>query len=152
MATKATSTKGVQLYVKKSSAYVAFAEVSSVPEIGKSSDKIDVTHLNSDMKEYVPDIPDFSSDLEFTMNAVPSGESDSNYDLIMELDEDTTYEWKIGYPQQKVQCTLKGQFSWRMGAAEVSSKQDIILTIIPRSAPVWSQYSSTASLTYAEGA
>lgn len=148
--TKATSAKGVTLSIQKDSEWVVFSEVRSVPEVGQSADKIDVTHLTSEMKEYVPDIPDFSSDLEFTTNAIPHGESDSTFDLLESLDQDTIYDWKITYPQQKVQCTLKGRYIWRMGGAEVSGTQDIILTIIPASAPTWSEYSAEVSLTYVE--
>lgn len=148
--TRATSAKGVGLSVQVENAWKTFEEVSSVPELGQSADKIDVTHLTSEMKEYVPDIPDFSSDLEFTMNSVPHGETGSNYDLIQELDQDTIYDWKIVYPQQKVQATIKGRFVWRMGAAEVSSKQDLILTIIPASAPVWADYAAVATVSYME--
>lgn len=150
--TKATSAKGVTLAVQKNpETWTTFSEVKSVPEVGQSADKIDVTHLTSEMKEYVPDIPDFSSDLEFTMNAIPHGEADSTFDLLESLDQDTIYDWKITYPQQKVQTVIKGRFTWRMGGAEVSGTQDIILTIIPASAPTWSEYSASVSLTYEEG-
>lgn len=150
--TKATTAKGVGLFVKKDgSTWSPFHEVSSVPEIGQTADKIDATSLESDMKVYIPDIPDYSSDLEFTMNAIPSGEVESNFDLLEGMDPDKIYEWKIVYPQQKVQCTIMGRFVWRMGSAQVSTKQDIIMTIIPSSAPTWSDYEAVVSITYAEG-
>lgn len=146
--TLAVTAKGVQLFVKINDEWSSFEEVSAVPELGASPEKIDVTHLTSDMKEYVKDIPDFSSELEFTMNAMPKGSESSNLDLIESLDEDETYEWKIVYPQLLTQATLKGQFSWRMGSAAVSSKQDVMLVIVPRSKPVWSEYTATQSLSY----
>lgn len=149
MTTKATSCAGVKLSVQKTgTTWTALAEVSAVPEIGQTAEKIDVTHLQSVMKEYVKDIPDFSSDLEFTMNMVPSGETDSNFDLIKSLNPDQAYKWKIEYPQQKVACELTAQFTWRVGASEVSAKQDIILTLIPQSAPVFSTYTPTKSVNY----
>lgn len=149
--TKATSAKGVQLAIQKEgSTWTVFSEVKSVPEIGQSADKIDVTSLTSEMKEYVSDIPDFSSDLEFTLNSIPHGESDSTFDLLEELDQDKVYKWKITYPQQKVQCELSGRFVWKMGAAEVSAAQDLVLTIIPASAPTWSEYTAVVNLNYAE--
>ena len=85
------------------------------------------------------------------MNAIPHGEGDSTFDLLESLDQDTIYDWKITYPQQKVQTVIKGRFTWRMGGAEVSGTQDIILAIIPASAPVWSEYNAVVSLTYEEG-
>lgn len=145
--TNATSAKGVALYVETSTdTWELFEEVSAVPEIGESSDKIDATSLLSDIKEYVKDIPDYSSDLEFTMNAIPTGTDGSNYDLIKGLDKDASHNWRIVYPQQGIQCELKGQFTWRMGSAEVSAIQTIVLTIIPQSAPVFSDYSTTATV------
>lgn len=148
MATKATTAQGVGLYVTVSDTKKVFHEVKSVPEIGESAEKLDATSLESDMKAYVKDIPDFSSDLEFTMNAIPTGEIESNYDLIKSLDRDTAYSWTIIYPQQGIQATLTAQFTWRMGAGEVSAIQDIILTLIPQSAPTWAEYTAVSSVSY----
>lgn len=151
MSTKATSAKGVQLFVQNTSStstWTEIKEVKSVPEIGESSEKIDATSLTSEMKEYVKDIPDYSSELQFVANSIPSAESDSNLDIIRAMDKDKTYAWKICYPQQKIMCTLNAQFSWSMGGAEVSSIQEINITLIPRSAPTWAAYTATASLSY----
>lgn len=151
MATQATSAKGVQLFVQNASStstWTEIKEVKSVPEIGESSEKIDATSLTSEMKEYVKDIPDYSSELQFVANSIPSSTTGSNFDIIKALDKDKTYSWKICYPQQKIMCTLQAQFSWSMGAAEVSSIQELNLTLIPRSAPTWATYTATASLSY----
>lgn len=150
--TLAVSAKGVSLSVEQTTGtYTKFYEVKSVPEVGASPDKIDATHLDSDMKEYIKDIPDFSSDLEFTMNAMPLSGDNSNLKLVQSLDEDETYNWKITYPSIGVQCVIPGQFSYRMGSGEVSAVQDLILTIIPSGKPVWSEAASTASVTYNTG-
>lgn len=156
--TKATSAKGVNLSVVIGETTYKFQEVKSVPEVGQSADKIDATHLDSEMKEYVKDIPDFSSDLEFTMNAMPTGSgtesAPGNYDLIAMMDEkdaDGQYTFTIAYPQTGIKCEIVGQYSWRMGGGEVSSIQDIIFTIIPASAPVWGEVTTTNTVTYEEG-
>lgn len=149
MGTKAVTTQGVGLYIAKGgSTLTQFCEVKSVPEVGKSAEKIEATSLESRMKVYKKDIPDISADLEFTMNAIPHGEDDSNYDLIQSLDEDETYEWTVIYPQMKTKFTIQAQFSWKMGAAEVSSIQDIGLTLIPQSEPAWGEYTATQSVVY----
>lgn len=148
--TVAVSAKGVQLYVKDST-WKEIKEVSAVPEIGQSAEKIDVTHLTSEMKEYIRDIPDWSSDLEFTMNAMPAGATDSNLDLILGLDEETVYEWKVIYSQLKKQVSFKGQFTYRFGAGAVSSKQDFILTVIPQSSLTVGEITSNLMLTYEDG-
>lgn len=148
--TVAVSAKGVQLYVKDST-WKEIKEVSAVPEIGQSAEKIDVTHLTSEMKEYIRDIPDWSSDLEFTMNAMPAGATDSNLDLILGLDEEMVYEWKVVYSQLRKQVSFRGQFTYRFGAGAVSSKQDFILTVIPQSSLTVGEITSTLMLTYEDG-
>ncbi len=149
--TEAVTAKGTRLYVKIDEAWTEIKEVSAVPEVGQSTEKIDVTHLTSDMKEYVKDIPDWSSDLEFTMNAMPSGSTDSNLDLILGLDEDASYEWKITYAQLKKEATIKAQFSYRIGAASVSTRQDFILTLVPQSGLTFEDVTATQTLTYEDG-
>lgn len=149
--TEAVTAKGTRLYVKIDQAWTEIKEVSAVPEVGQSTEKIDVTHLTSDMKEYVKDIPDWSSDLEFTMNAMPSGSTDSNLDLILGLDQDASYEWKITYAQLKEEATIKAQFSYRIGAASVSTKQDFILTLVPQSGLTFENVTATQTLTYEDG-
>lgn len=148
--TEAVSSKGIRLFVKQQTAWKEILEVSATPEVGQSTEKIDVTHLTSEMKEYIKDIPDWSSDLEFTMNAMPSNTTNSNLDLILELakDPDTTYEWKIVYTQLLKQVTIKGQMSYRLGAGAVSSKQDLILTIVPSSTMTVGEITDVASINY----
>lgn len=148
--TKAKSTKGVNLAVKLTGdTWTPLSEVKSVPEIGQTSERIDVTSLESDMKVYIADIPDYSGDLEFTMNAIPTGEETSNYDVLVEIDPDDSHEWRVQYPQLGVECTITAQCQWRMGAGEVSAAQDIIATLIPQSAPAWATIASQSTLNYA---
>lgn len=144
--TEAISAKGTKVYVKVSNVWTEIKEVSAVPEVGQSAEKIDVTHLNSEMKEYIKDIPDYSSDLEFTMNAMPAGVADSNLDLILSLDEDSTYDWKIEYTQLGKEATFSGEYTYKIGAGAVSSKQDLVLTVIPKSAFVIADITSSNSL------
>lgn len=148
--TVAVTAKGIRLFVKQQTAWKEFLEVSAVPEVGQSTEKVDVTHLTSEMKEYVKDIPDWSSDLEFTMNAMPSKTTNSNLDLVTTLAKtpNTTYEWKIVYTQLLTQVTVKGQMSYRIGAGAVSSKQDLILTIVPNSTMTVGEITDVASINY----
>lgn len=148
--TVAVTAKGIRLFVKQQTVWKEFLEVSAVPEVGQSTEKVDVTHLTSEMKEYVKDIPDWSSDLEFTMNAMPSKTTNSNLDLVTTLAKtpNTTYEWKIVYTQLLTQVTIKGQMSYRFGAGAVSSKQDLILTIVPNSTMTVGEITDVAALIY----
>nr|DAJ90291.1 MAG TPA: tail tube protein [Caudoviricetes sp.] len=146
--TDGVTTKGVRLAVKLDSVWTYFSEVKSVPEIGMSSDKVEFTHLTSESKEYKKDIPDYSSDLEFVMNAIPRGTTGSNLDLIHQLDTDASYEFKVEYPQENQQFVIKGQWTWRMGAAEVSSPQELTFTVIPQAGLISGEIASSYSLTY----
>ena len=148
--TVAVTAKGIRLFVKQQTAWKEFLEVSAVPEVGESAEKIDVTHLTSEMKEFVKDIPNWSSELDFTMNAMPSKSTNSNLDLVTTLAKtpNTTYEWKIVYTQLLTQVTIKGQMSYRIGAGAVSSKQDLILTIIPNSTMTVGEITDVASINY----
>ena len=148
----AVSAKGIRLYVKATGdTWTEVKEVSAVPEIGQSAEKIDVTHLTSEMKEYIKDIPDWSADLEFTMNAMPKGATNSNLDLILGLDKDETYDWKIVYAQLLKEVTVKAQFNYRFGAGAVSSKQDFILTLVPTSALSIADYDASQQINYVDG-
>lgn len=147
MSTKAKSAKGIRMGVYlngTSNAAVFFQEVKAVPEIGESPEKIDVTHLESDSHEYIKDIPDFSGDLTFTMNAQPfvtGGTSASgNLNLIEALDKNSAYTFLILYPALNQQVTIVGDWSYSMGSGAVSQAMEINFTIIPRTAPIFSDY------------
>jgi len=147
MTTRATSAKGLQLAVQINNAWHYFDEVKAIPAIGESPQKIDVTHLGSNSHEYIKDIPDYSSDLSFTMNAQPfvsGGNADaSNLNLIDAMDKNATYQFMVIYPALNQQVTVYGNWSWEMGAGNVSSAMEINFTIIPRSAPVFVEYGVT---------
>jgi len=147
MATRAKAAKGIKVgvYLNGTSADpVFFSEVKAVPAIGESPEKIDVTHLESNAHEYIKDIPDFSADLTFTMNAQPfvtGGASNaSNLNIIEAMDKNDSYTFIVYYPMLNQQVTLLGDWSWEMGAGAVSTAMEINLTIIPRSAPIFSDY------------
>lgn len=146
--TNAKSTRKTKLAVLIDDVWHFFSEVKSVPEIGETAEKIEATNFESEIKEYVKGTPDYSSDLEFTMNAIPTGIANSNLDLIEQLNKDETYTFLIMYPQLGIQFTIMGEFTYRMGAAEQEAIQDLIFTIIPRSAPNRQPISTKFSVTY----
>lgn len=150
--TKAKSAKGTVVAIQISEEWKVLHEVKSVPEIGETPANIDVTSLESEVKEYIADIPDFGGgELEFTMNAIPTDDPDSNYDILMSLEKDTSYPCRVQYVQLGVEVTFNAQVAWRMGGGEVSAAQDIIMSLIPQSAPIFADLTSVASLTYMDG-
>ncbi len=156
MTTKAQSSKGIRLGVVVGSTLYYFNEVKTTPEIGESPEKIDVTHLESGYHEYIKDIPDFSADLSFTMNAQPflsegqySSVSDSNLNLLTSLDKDQAYQWVVEYPQLNQTISIVADFSYAMGAGSVSTAIEINLTLIPRGAPTFTEYNNACTVTFA---
>ena len=147
MTTKAKTAKGLKLAVKIDGVKTYFNEVKAVPAIGESPSKVDATHLTSDSHEYIKDIPDYSADLTFTMNAQPyvggGTAAVSNLNLIEQLDKNGAYEFIVEYPSLNQIVTIVGDWSYSMGAGAVSSIMEIEFTIIPRTAPVFSAYGVT---------
>jgi hypothetical protein len=125
-----------------------FNEVSAIPEVGDSPDKIDCTSLECDTHVFIKDIPTYA-DLSFTMYAQPfiegtvSDVSTSNLNLIRSMDKNKSYHWVIEYPLHNLRATFVGDWSWSMGAGAVSSAVELTLTIIPRSSISWDPYGST---------
>ena len=135
-----------------------FQEVKSTPEIGESPNTIDVTHLGSDIHEYIMDIPDQASNtLAFVMNCQPyeevttdtDGDKASNLGLIQMMSKTAVYDFIILYPQDRIGFRQRAQWTWSMGAGAVSSAMELNLTLIPRGTPVPIYLtSSTYSVTY----
>ena len=146
--TQAVTAKNAYLAVKIDGVWERFHEVKTTPEVGESADKIDATSLDSEMKEYIKDIPDQAADLEFTMNAIPTGKTGSNFDLLKRMDKDGTYEFKYGLPQMGIYYIIVAQFSWKLGGGTVSAVQEITLTLIPKSRPNDTPITSKFAVTY----
>ncbi|MBE6524486.1 MAG: hypothetical protein E7Z65_06415 [Thermoplasmata archaeon] len=155
MATAAVSAKGIKLGVRltASSDPLWFKEVKSVPEVGTSPDKIDATSLDSDVKESIKDIPYFSGDLDFVMNAQPykasvASNDESNLNLIRSLGKNSTYTWVIVYPKLNLMCEIIGEWTWKMGAGAPSSVMEATVSIIPKSRPIWTKLTATYDVIY----
>lgn len=123
-------------------------DVKSVPEIGQSPDKIDVTTLTDEMKSYIKDIPDYSQDLDFVMLANPLNAPNSNLKLIQDLIPSATYKWTIIYPAHKAKYEIQGEWTYKMGAGSVSSALELTITVIPKGNAAFSEFTGTFTMTY----
>ncbi len=151
--TRAVTAKGVKLGVEFGGAIHWFNEVKSVPEIGENPERVEATSLESEIKEYVNDIPDWSATLDFVMNAQPflddpESVSEGNLNLISELSQSETYKWTIVYPALKRKVEIMGEWSWKMGGGAVSQIMEATITITPKSKPLWSKLVTSCALTY----
>ena len=86
------------LFVEVDDVWKKLGEIKSIPEIGEVAEKIDATSLESEMKEYIKDIPD-QNDLEFTFNAMPVTAPDSNLKILNDLSRNGEYRWKWVSPR-----------------------------------------------------
>lgn len=149
MSTVAVTTQGIQVFVSTDSGtnYKEIKETYDIPEMGSAPQTIEVTHTMSDSVEYINGLYDTGGALSFTANAMPSGTDDSNLDLLMSLDETTTYDVKVVYAQPKVQYVFKAQIEWHMAASGTNDRQSVVYNLTPKSKPVRSKYDATASVT-----
>ena len=146
--TEAKNTQESRLAVYIDGVKTFFAEVKSIPSIGKTKQTIEATHLGSECREYIPDIPGGNETLEFSMNAMPTGSPQSNYDLIKSMDPDAKYTWCIEYPAQGWGWTGEAYWGWAAADVGVSAVMELRLTLIVAGA--FSDYSldMTYSVTY----
>lgn len=137
------------LFVEVDDVWKKLGEIKSIPEIGEVAEKIDATSLESEMKEYIKDIPD-QNDLEFTFNAMPVTAPDSNLKILNDLSRNGEYRWKWVSPRLGRQVIWRAEFTYRYGAGEVSTVRDVIVTLIPKTKPIESDITAQYTLTYSE--
>ncbi len=125
-----------------------FKEVKAIPAMGTTAATLDATHLESEAKEYIMDIPDQASSLDFTMNAMPTGASESNYDLIASLSADQDYDWVVEFPQLGYGWRFRANWNWGTGDVSVSGVMEITLSLVPRSAQRTYKLTRQCTLTY----
>lgn len=146
--TEAVNTQKIYLAVQLNGTWRKFYELKSTPDIGPTVNSLDASNFDSIVKEHIKGLSDPGDSLDFTMNFMPSGTENSNYDLIKELTPGAIYDFRIGYPQAKSQWSFRGDWNWRVAAASVDAVQDITFTIIPRTAPMESTLDEQCVLTY----
>lgn len=139
MTTEAVTSKGAQLFVNTATtgaaSWTQIKELKTYPSVGEGDlTRLDATHLESTVKEYIKDIPEMP-DLEFTFNAMPDDATNSNLKLLRDtLDTDTAYEWKLVIPTLKVQVRLIADWTWMVTNGGVSQIPEISLQLAGRSA------------------
>ena len=135
------------LFVKLDGVWTKIQDLKSTPEIGESAEKIDATTLESEVKEYIKDIPD-QSELSYTFLASPLDVEGSNLALLMKMSKNGTYEFKQVLPRLGVQVIWTAGFAYRIGAGEVSTAKELYLTLIPKTAPIITNISATFTVAY----
>lgn len=146
--TKAVSTQGTKLAVNVGGVWEYFNELKTTPAFGETNERIEVTHFTSDIKEYIKGIGDIAEDVAFTMNLMPKSVAGSNTDLIEKLAKNSSYEFRVEYPQAKMMVTFTADWSSTVSAGAVNAALEWTLTLTTRSKPVISDLGSTYTVTY----
>ena len=123
--------------------WVQIKELKSYPDVGEGDlTRLDATHLESTVKEYIKDIPDMP-DLTFTFNAMPESAANSNLLLLRStLDTDKSYTWKLELPKLGITMTILADWTWSITNGGVSQIPEISLQLAGRSAMTISAYSA----------
>lgn len=137
MAVNAILSKGVELGFKTSSEtnYTEVEGITSVPALGGTIEKVDVTTLKNNAYVYIPGLQTYD-DLEFGMiydkaiyktvdTAIRTVDPTTHVSTYHELD------WKVSFPDG-VYFTFKGTGNLRVEGAEVNGALTATLTITPK--------------------
>ena len=138
--------QGINLSIKKADStgeYTVIPGLLEVPDIGGTTEKIDVTTLADTSRQYINGIKDYG---ELTFKFLYDGlcckdgmDDVSNYQFLYDLFEgrnagskDEPKSWKIQYkstPTRQFNFTFKGYGSLSMDSASVNSALTFTLTI-----------------------
>lgn len=121
--------KGTVLSYKDGATSKIIAAVKSVPALGSDPEKVDVTHLGSGRKAYIPGIQD-TDNLEFAI--VYQG---SNFkDIHTLVNQNKSVEWTIKFPDG-LEAAFKGVPSYKFDGVEVNSALGFSLVIVVSEGP-----------------
>ena len=119
--------KGITLSYKKDESYIVIPNLQEVPELGGSSEKVDVTTLADGNYKYINGIKDFG-DLAFKFLYDNSG-AESNYRICRGLEEaEEVVEWKVEFPDG-TGFEFSGEASTAIDSSSVNSALTFTLNI-----------------------
>ncbi len=124
--------KGTTLSYKPttSGAMTAVANVKSVPQVGSDPERVDVTHLGSEKRQYITGLQDVDN---FEFAVVYTTAAFTAFQAFAETATSAT-EFEIAYPDGlKVQ--FKGKPSIRISATEVNAAIEYSIVIVVSDGP-----------------
>lgn len=121
--------KGTTLSYKSGSTTKVVAGVKSIPGIGTDPEKIDITDLSSERKQYTKGLQDVDN-LEFGI--IYQGDNFSDIETLIEKDKEV--EWEITYPDQSG-FTFTGKASYKFEGLEPNQVVNWNLVIVVSDGP-----------------
>lgn len=122
--------KGTKLSYKVLEDFVEVAGVKSIPQIGSDPERIDVTDLQSEKRQYIAGLQDVDN-LEFAV--VYKTAAFTTFHAFAETATSAT-EFQIEYPDGMI-VTFKGEPAVRLGATEVNGALEYSIVIVVSDGP-----------------
>lgn len=123
------ASKGTTLSYKSGSTTKVVAGVKSIPTIGTDPEKIDVTDLSSERKQYIKGIQD-TDNMEFSIIY----QGDNFKDIHTLVSNNDSVEWIVKYPDGMT-VTFTGEPSYKLDGAEVNQAVGFNLVVVVSEGP-----------------
>lgn len=121
--------KGITLSVKKEGSFVELTNLQEIPDLGGTSEAIEITTLADAAHMYTDGIKSYGDSLSFTFLY--------EKEQFLELDgEKASREWKVTLPDDTA-CTFSGTSSVALVGVGVNAALTYTLAIKPDSEMVW---------------
>lgn len=123
--------KGTTLSYKNESNFVELGGVKSIPAMGSDPEKVDVTHLMSEARQYIAGLQD-SDTLEFAFIY----QSKNFADVHTLVAANKEYEFKVAYPDGAT-VAFTGKPVLKTSSIEVNGALEFSLAVVCSKAPVF---------------
>lgn len=125
----AVISKGITLSYKSGEEYVALTNLQEIPDIGGSSEAIDITTLADAAFMYTDGIKNYGDSLEFKF--LYEKEQFTTLDALKESNG-----WKVALPDG-AECTFDGTCSVRLDGVGVNAALTYTLAVKPNTEMIW---------------
>lgn len=124
----AIKTQGTKLAYKSGEEYIVLTDILSLPELGGTKDKIEITTLDSTAHEYMNGLDNYGDSLDFQFLY-----KDEQFRALNALEG--VQEWKITFAEPStLEATFSGECAVRLDAVAGNDKVTYTLGITPSSA------------------
>lgn len=130
----AVATTGESLWIEDDTGVMKeVVEVKSSPALTRTPQRLDCTHMKCSVMTYKDGIPDLGSELQWTCNAIPRGEPNSNIELLSGLNRTKVRKIIVKMPLTGYQIVMNGQVSWGFAQRSVNAITDLTVSVTPSS-------------------
>jgi hypothetical protein len=124
----AVTSKGITLSYKKDADFIELTNLQEIPELGGTSDSLEITTLADEAHVYTDGIKSYGDSLTFKFLYEKA--------QFETLNEVTEAEWKVTLPDNTA-CTFGGTSSVKLDGVGVNAIITYTLAIKPNTAMIW---------------